>query len=616
MPGSEDIGDMTGKDLTGTAAGVPDTKGVLVGLGAALSFRGMDIQLSCATKAPGSTVGRDKSTELPQPATGCGEAVGGQKTGTVGAPDIFLYAAMFLLCALIDRETRRRGFPKHHFLWETTQAMSDEPLLPSRGLSFNHAAPGFEGSHRLDHCVDPRFRSVIDLDQFLQNIYVYWLHHGYWPYVIRQLFQVVTLALVLLVLLLLTCFIDYAALFQPSETDLLDAFTLRTPHPVVWGLLLVSVVALVLRAMKLRHDLTHMGHTRVFLNQVLLLSDEQLCHMSWEDVVGQLLPVYESLQGHNHNVNTDAILVRLMRMEQFIIALSRADLLSLHLWHGWPDCILSLPFLAGLWIALQPLLNDRDPLDTPEQMQRATRNLRWRVVGLGLAGLLVSPFALILVLVYYACRYGERVRSTPSFFGTRHWSLRAQWCTRNYNELPHHVRARLEGAEPAAQKYIDATVNRMVPAIAQFGLFLCSTACVLILALALVDDDLLIHKTLLGRVLVWWLAVAASGVAVCRMLDASPSGYGESGAAQRHHNIPQLVTDLAVHLQVHPEHVRCHMRSYYEHRVAGFAWELASVVLAPLLFLCMLHPRCVHIVAFVRSHSRVEFGMGRVLQGA
>jgi len=137
---------------------------------------------------------------------------------------------------------------------------------------------------------------------------------------------------------------------------------------------------------------------------------------------------------------------------------------------------------------------------------------------------------------------------------------------------------------------------------------LCSTVCVLILGLALVDDDLLLHKTFLGRVLMWWLALAASGVAACRMMDPS-----DQSAGMRQHNVPQLVTELATHLQVHPEHVRCHMRSYYEHRVAGFLWELASVVLAPLLFLCMLRGRCDHIVAFVRAHSRVEFGMGRVL---
>jgi autophagy-related protein 9 len=473
----------------------------------------------------------------------------------------------------------------------------DTPLLPSR-TSFDSISLG---------SFDSRFRGVPNLDEFLQNVYVYWLHHGYWPYVIRQLLQVITLGLVLLILLLLTCFIDYGALFS-TDTELLDAFTLRAPHPIVWLLLIVSLIALVIRVIKMRHDLMAVSHTRVFLNQVLLVSDEQLAHMSWEDVMGLLLPVYEQLQGHNHNVNTDALLARLMRVEQFIIALSKADLLSLHIFHGWPDCILSLPFLGGLWIALLPLLNDRDSLDTEPQLRIASRNLQWRVTLLGLGGLLISPFALILVLVYYACRYGERVRSAPSFFGTRHWSLRAQWCTRNYNELPHHVRARLESAESAAQQYIGATVNRMVPAVAQFGLFLCSTVCVLILGLALVDDDLLLHKTFLGRVLMWWLALAASGVAACRMMDPS-----DQSAGMRQHNVPQLVTELATHLQVHPEHVRCHMRSYYEHRVAGFLWELASVVLAPLLFLCMLRGRCDHIVAFVRAHSRVEFGMGRVL---
>lgn len=496
------------------------------------------------------------------------------------------------------RESGKFSCAKANFIFVMSSSSTlSQPLLDSNFDSINLSSKS--------HSLDPRYRSVIDLDGFLQSIYVYWLHHGYWPYVIQQVFQVITLTIVLVVLLLTTCFIDYSTLFS-VDAELLDAFTIRAPHPLVWVLLMVSVIGLVVRIFKLRHDLITIAQTQIFLNQVLLISDEQLSHMLWEDVMALLLPIYEQLQGNDHNINTDAMLVRLMRIEQFIIALSKADLLSLHLLHGWPDCILSLPFLGGLWLALTPLLNDLDPLETEAQLKKASNNLRWRVTILGLVGLLLSPFIFVLVLVYYACRYGERVRSSPSFFGTRHWSLRAQWCTRNYNELPHEIRARLSNAEPSAEEYISATVNRIVPALAQFVLFVCSTLCALILAMALVDDELLLHKTFLGRVLVWWLALAASGVAACRMLDVSPS-------LSRQHNVPQLVNELATQLRVHPEHIRCHLRSYYEHRMAGFMWELCSVVLAPLLFLCVLRHRCDHIVSFIQSHSRVEFCMGRVL---
>jgi autophagy-related protein 9 len=59
-----------------------------------------------------------------------------------------------------------------------------------------------------------------------------------------------------------------------------------------------------------------------------------------------------------------------------------------------------------------------------------------------LANLLLAPFLLAFLLIYFFMRNAERFYHQPSAAGARRWSSLAAWRLREFNELPHYLHHR------------------------------------------------------------------------------------------------------------------------------------------------------------------------------
>ena len=59
-----------------------------------------------------------------------------------------------------------------------------------------------------------------------------------------------------------------------------------------------------------------------------------------------------------------------------------------------------------------------------------------------LANLLLAPFLLAFLLIYFFMRNAERFYHQPSSAGARRWSALAAWRLREFNELPHYLHHR------------------------------------------------------------------------------------------------------------------------------------------------------------------------------
>jgi autophagy-related protein 9 len=56
--------------------------------------------------------------------------------------------------------------------------------------------------------------------------------------------------------------------------------------------------------------------------------------------------------------------------------------------------------------------------------------------------LLLAPFLLVFLLIYFFLRHAEKFYHSPSSLGARRWSPLASWKLREFNELPYYVRHR------------------------------------------------------------------------------------------------------------------------------------------------------------------------------
>lgn len=56
-----------------------------------------------------------------------------------------------------------------------------------------------------------------------------------------------------------------------------------------------------------------------------------------------------------------------------------------------------------------------------------------------IANLLLAPFLLVFLIIYFFMRNAEKFYHQPSSAGARRWSSLAAWRLREFNELPHYL---------------------------------------------------------------------------------------------------------------------------------------------------------------------------------
>lgn len=61
---------------------------------------------------------------------------------------------------------------------------------------------------------------------------------------------------------------------------------------------------------------------------------------------------------------------------------------------------------------------------------------------MAVCNLLVSPFLMLFLLIYFFMRNAEKFYHHPSSIGARRWSGLAYWRMREFNELPHYIQHR------------------------------------------------------------------------------------------------------------------------------------------------------------------------------
>lgn len=424
-------------------------------------------------------------------------------------------------------------------------------------------------------------------DDWLRWMYQYYCARGWRPGVLAQITQVVIMALVVGFFFVLACAVDYRALARVD--DLADALRWSVPHIAVVAMLLAATGAVAARVVMAVYTVRAYLAVRVLLRRVPI-ADHELAALPWHAVLERVFPFYGELQGHDTALTIPAMAARLLRHDHFFMLMARQT--SLCDWGG--HSLISRPFLWGFALVIRPLLEQ--PLDVPAGVLRA----RSRVVGL--LGLVCAPVTVVLVAIYYACRYGDHIHKRPNFLGSRHWSLHAQWLCRAWHEPMHATRARLAATCADAQRYMDAARSQLWDAPVQLGLFVCSSAVVAILALALLDDDAL-SKTLWGRLVVWWLGVAGAGVALFRALEVGDP---------THVNAPKVLNEVATATTLRANDLAANFGAYFEYRVVGFVWEVANVVLTPLFLLFVLPARVDNLLDFIKHNAVKEYGLGWV----
>jgi autophagy-related protein 9 len=451
---------------------------------------------------------------------------------------------------------------------------------------------------------------------------------------------ILTYALVIFLLLFVSLFIDYDALLSATNdqnvnfwTDIIDPPNEFHPLFIFFGLLglyLIFKIMVFCREIPLFLEVKH------FYEEHLKITEQELQNIPWEKVVSRVITV-PGLCRANENWNELDVANRIMRQENYFIALINFEIFDFQLWifkwiptgnqnvafHfasdllGW---VVQLILTRTLWKRSGP---NTLPTELEENVRRAkfdpgascaaSDRLTFLFRVYGAIALILLPFTLVYMTARYLFEYGNEFRSNPSNLGSRMWSPLARWRFREINELNHVFQKRLRQGELPATEYLDQFRLHWTNIAARFATFTIGSLIVVLLFFSLFSDNLLTSVNFApDKSGIWVLGLLGIALAFCQSFTFSDDFcFDPDGALQRvcgyTHYSPAHWREKAHTLQVKTE-----FGQLFSNRGTVLMFELASVIVVPLILLFRL-PNCSdRIVQFYSSHTKLDPILGDI----
>ncbi|KAK2076101.1 hypothetical protein QBZ16_001437 [Prototheca wickerhamii] len=471
-----------------------------------------------------------------------------------------------------------------------------EPLRYLEGHS--HVPDAYEKLLEGEREVD--WQVVPNLDTFFTDVYTYWSQKGYWVIVISAVLEFLALGFAVFISVGMLLFVDLRGL---------KADCIREDTCDIWDAKLVRDVVV----------MVEVGH---FFHNKLGISERRIKTITWPEVARRLHQVQASTRlCATRDLTEHDIILRVMRRDNYIIGMLNQGVLALHV---------PIPGLRGRVFFTQMLQwnikaciftnmfdeNFRiraDFLDPVAGTAKLQRRFRW-VAALNLA---LSPFLLAFLFMYFFMKKAEEMYHHPSSLGARYWTPLAKWTLREFNELPHFLNHRrvgvglLNASNAAAEKYIMQFPMPVVSHVARFVAFVAGSFAALLLLLTLVDGRLL-ERDLLGRHIVWWLAVLGVVLAISRAFIAEGTTAFDPETAMSEvvantHYLPRHWRGRA-----HAREVQESFQALFQFKALVFAEEIGSILLTPLMLWHSLAGCSGAIVHFLRDNTEFVEGIGDV----
>ncbi|PVF99063.1 APG9-domain-containing protein [Serendipita vermifera] len=501
-----------------------------------------------------------------------------------------------------------------------------------------------------------RWVNVYNLDEYLQEIYYYYSNSGFTSIALSRVLNLLTVGFVIAFTTFLTGCIDYKKLRligRGAKGGKLDDVVIphciaRLPPALALVLLLFSTFY-AYQLLTFFLSLPRLYQMRAFYSHLLKIPDVDIPTLPWSTVVARIGSIRDEnpitaignvtdASSENHGTSTaklDAhdIANRIMRQENYLIALFNKDLLELQLpvptavekaltiigvysaedseasRRRWGGDTLTRALEWNLRFCLMDYLFDRSGKVKDVFLKERSRDvliqgLKTRFIFMGCINALFVPFIIPYLLIYSFFRYFEETQKNPSTISSRRYTPFAEWKFREFNELPHLFTRRLDTSYPTANMYLNQYPHRTVSHIARFVSFIAgSFAGVLILA-SLLDPELVLNfEITAGRTVLFWIGVFGAVLAVSR-------GMIEDGHLVYDPEI--LMKEVIKHTHYMPEGWKGNLHSQMVYREFSqlftmkamiFAQELLSVVMTPLILMLALPNSAPAIIDFFREFT-------------
>ncbi|CAM9743593.1 unnamed protein product, partial [Laminaria digitata] len=322
--------------------------------------------------------------------------------------------------------------------------------------------------------------AVENLDTFFTNMYKYYHNRGLLSIVSTGVAHLLILAFTVLFSTFLLSFVDWKALLSCRDEETCHPLSqyittkaLRKPnlfHVLVWMYMVLFLVYWMWSLLSFGTSLRDAMDMHQLYTSRLKISPTDIHTIEWSEVVTRFLALQNSgiyrVAIYANDLTAHDIASRIMRKENYLIAMLNKGILKLSL---------PLPFLGSrgsgtLWATtgrqyltkslewsvhfcvLNHMFSDK--FTVRRAFLEDVRALRVRLVLVGLAHVVLLPFLLLFMVVYFFLQNAQEWHSSKSYLGPREWSPLARWTFREFNELQHFFERRMSGSYVHANAYL------------------------------------------------------------------------------------------------------------------------------------------------------------------
>ncbi|KAL8243883.1 hypothetical protein R6Q59_010141 [Mikania micrantha] len=482
-----------------------------------------------------------------------------------------------------------------------------------------------------------RWNNVQNLDNFLYDVYNYYLNHGFWSIILQRVFNLFTIAFIVGFFLFLTQCVDYMKIKGSTRLpEILVPHCTRDmgflPNVLLW----VTTFFWTYKVFQYVIDIPRLMHLHDFYHHLLGVPEGEIQSISWQEIVSRLMALRDSnpniasgaagrarkFLGTQNKQRMDAhdIANRLMRRENYMVAMINRDIL---------DMTLPVPGLRNKQLftrtlewninqcIMQYVFNQQGQirqLFLKDTHRRAlSEGLKRRFIFAGTMNLIIAPLLIGYFILQNFFQYFNEYQKNPGQIGLRRYNVLAEWKFREFNELWHLFERRLNMSHPFAMRYINQFPKDKTVQAARF-VTLVSGAMVSILGLATILDqeNFLSFEITPGRTTIFYLGVFGSIWAVARgMLPDDNMVYDSSFSMEE---VIEFTHYRPAYWEgrLHTVEVKTEFARLYQMQIIIFIEEVLSMVFTPFVLWFSL-PKCSdQIIDFFREFTVHVDGVGYV----
>eukprot|EP00249_Psilotum_nudum_P013031 c24114_g1_i1 orf=437-3007(-) len=485
---------------------------------------------------------------------------------------------------------------------------------------------------------------IADLDHFFERLYTYHCEKGLWCIVTQWIVELLSLGFIICFSGFFLLFVDWHGLQSAKcgidaleegtkPCDLVKEALNRQPlkpftffKAIVVTYLAIFSLYWIFCFLRFFTQLKETLEIRKFYRTSLGVTDRELQTTSWSILLDKIV----QLQGCQRlcivrDLSAHDVVMRIMRKENYFIGMLNKGVLALPIPSWVPGAgpvvcrdsdgvkkrlLLTKTLEWSLnWCILQNMF-DRNFLIRREFTSNPAR-LRKRLMAVGFGMLLLSPFLIIFMFVYFFLRHAEEFYHQPSTATSRRWSNLAKWIFREFNELDHMFKQRLNNSYRHALEYVKQFPSVILSLVAKFVAFVAGGFAAVLIIIAFLDESLL-EAHLFGRNLFWFAAVFGTVTAISR------SAIMEEFQICEPEKVLQMIACYTHYMPKHwrgaenKDSVRAEFEALFQYTGLILLEELVSIFVTPYALIFLLPKQVDAVLQFILDFTVSIEGVGDV----